>query len=79
MAMNWDVSDFVTQAEINIDEERITLNQKMRTRLTLEQKRCILDIIGGLNRYLKTTAQNVYRYDVVSGSVRYGNEKNLYR
>ena len=76
MAMNWDVSDFVTQADISIYEERITLNQKMRTRLTLEQKRCILDIIGGLNRYLKTEAGNFYRY-VFPGSVRYGNEKNL--
>ena len=36
--MNWDVSDFVTQADINIYEERITFNQKMRTKLTLEQK-----------------------------------------
>ena len=62
--MSWNESNFVTQAEINIYEERITFNQKMRTKLTLEQKRWILDIIGGLNRYLKTTAQNVYRYDV---------------
>ena len=63
--MSWNESDFLNEAEINIDEERITFNQKMRTRLTLEQKRCILDIIGGLNRYLKTTAQNFYRYDVL--------------
>ena len=76
MAMNWDVSDFVTQAEININEERITLNQKMRTRLTLEQKRCILDIIGGLNRYLKTKAGNFYRYDVFIGCVHYCDGKN---
>ena len=76
--MSWNESNFVTQADINIYEERITFNQKMRTRLTLEQKRCILDIIGGLNRYLKTTAQKFYRYDVFPGSLRYGNEKNLY-
>ena len=76
MAMNWDVSDFVTQAEINIEEERITLNQKMRTRLTLEQKRCILDIIGGLNRYLKSKAQNFYRYDVFTGCVHYCDGQN---
>ena len=62
--MSWSESDFVTQADINIYEERITLNQKMRTKLTLEQKRWILDIIGGFNHYLKTTAQNFYRYDV---------------
>ena len=65
MAMNWDVSDFVTQAEINIDEERVTLNQKMRTKLTLEQKRCIMDVIGRFNRYLKRKAENFYRYDVL--------------
>ena len=63
MAMNWDVSDFVTQPKININEERITLNQKMRTRLTLEQKRWILNVIGGLNRYLNSKAENYYRYD----------------
>ena len=65
--MNWDVSDFVTQAEINIDEERVTLNQKMRTKLTLEQKRCIMDVIGRFNRYLKRKAENFYRYDVLRG------------
>ena len=66
--MNWDVSDFVTQAEINIYEERITFNQKMRTRLTLEQKRWISDVIERFNYYLKSKAQNYYRY-VFSGSV----------
>ena len=65
MAMNWDVSDFVTQADINIYEERITLNQKMRTKLTLEQKRCILDVIERLNYYLKRKAENYYRYDIL--------------
>ena len=75
MAMNWDVSDFVTQAEINIEEERITLNQKMRTRLTLEQKRCILDVIERFNYYLKTKAENYYRL-VFSGGVRSCDEKN---
>ena len=63
--MSWNESNFVTQAEINVYEERITLSQKMRTRLSLEQKRCILDIIGGLNRYLKSKAQNFYRFDVL--------------
>ena len=71
MAMNWDVSDFVTQAEINIGEERITLNQKMRTKLTLEQKRLMFDVIERFGRYLKTTAQNFYRYDVFLGCVHY--------
>ena len=77
--MSWNESNLVTQADINIYEERITLNQKMRTRLSLEQKRCILDIIGGLNRYLKSKARNFYRYEVFPGSVRYGNQKNMYR
>ena len=76
--MSWNESNFVTQADINIYEERITLNQKMRTRLTLEQKRWISGVIERFNHYLKTKAQNFYRYDVFSGSVRYGNEKNLY-
>jgi len=74
--MSWSESDFVTQADINIYEERITLNQKMRTRLTLEQKQCILDIIGGLNRYLKTKAENFYRYDVFIGCVHYFDENS---
>ena len=38
ITMSWNVSDFVTQADINVFEERITLNQKMRTKLTLDQK-----------------------------------------
>ena len=77
--MSWNESDFLNEADVIVYEERITLNQKMRTRLTLEQKRWILNVIGGLNRYLKTKAQKFYRYDVFPGSVRYGNEKNLYR
>ena len=74
--MSWNESNFVTHADINIYEERITLNQKMRTSLTLEQKRCILDIIGGLNRYLKTEAGNFYRYDVFIGCVHYFDENS---
>ena len=65
--MSWNESDFVTQADINVYEERITLNQKMRTKLTLEQKRCIMDVIGRFNRYLKRKAENFYRYDVLRG------------
>ena len=60
--MSWNESDFVTQADINVYEERITLNQKMRTKLTLDQKRCILDVIERLNYYLKRKAENYYRY-----------------
>ena len=64
ITMSWNESNFVTQADINIYEERMTLNQKMRTKLTLEQKRCILDVIERLNYYLKRKAENFYRYDV---------------
>ena len=63
--MSWNESDFVTQADINVYEERITLNQKMRTRLTLDQKEWILNVIGRFNRYLKRKAENFYRYDVL--------------
>ena len=76
--MSWDESDILNKVDRNIYEERITLDEKMRTNITLEQKRRILDLIGNFNRYLKTKAGNFYRYDVYPGSVRYGNEKNLY-
>ena len=60
--MSLNGSDFLNEAKINMNEERITLNQKMRTKLTLEQKRCILDVIERLNYYLKRKAENFYRY-----------------
>ena len=63
--MSWNESDFLNEADMIIYEERITLNQKMRTKLTLEQKRCIMDVIGRFNRYLKRKAENFYRYDVL--------------
>ena len=69
--MSFDGSDFLNKADINIYEERITLNQKMRTRLTLEQKQWISDVIERLNHDLKTKAQNFYRYDVFLGCVHY--------
>ena len=76
--MSWNESDLLNKADLIIYEERITINEKMRTRLTLEQKQWISGVIGGLNHYLKAKAQNFYRYDVFTGSVPYGNEKNLY-
>ena len=36
----------------------------MRTKLTLEQKRLILNLIGRFNFYLKSKAEKYYRYDV---------------
>ena len=73
--MSWDESDFLNKAERNIYEERITLDEKMRTKLTLEQKRWIFGVIGKLNRYFKTKAGNFYRYDVYPGCLEYCNEK----
>ena len=61
--MSWDESDFLNKAERNIYEERITLDEKMRTKLTLEQKRWIFDIIGKFNSYFETIAENFYRYE----------------
>ena len=63
--MSWTESNFVSQAHINVDEERITLNQKMRTKLTLDQKEWILNVIGRLNRYMKRKTEDFYRYDVL--------------
>ena len=60
--MSLNGSDFLNEAKINMNEERITLNQKMRTRLTLEQKRWISDVIERFNFYLKSKAENYYRY-----------------
>ena len=66
--MSLDGSDFLNEAEIKTYEERITLNQKMRTRLTLEQKRWISDVIERFTDYFKSKAEKFYRY-VFSGSV----------
>ena len=71
ITMSWNESDFLNEADVIIYEERITLNQKMRTRLTLEQKQWIWDVIERFNHNLKTKAQNFYRYDVFIGCVHY--------
>ena len=63
--MSWNESDFLNEADVIIYEERITLNQKMRTKLTLDQKEWILNVIGRFNRYLKRKAEDFYRYDVL--------------
>ena len=68
--MSWDESVILIKVDKNFYEERITLDEKMRTKLTLEQKRWILDLIGNFNRYLKTKAENFYRY-VFLGCVHY--------
>ena len=61
--MDWDESDALNKVDKNIYGERITIDDKMRTKLTLEQKRLIFDIIGKLNHYFKTKTGNFYRYD----------------
>ena len=61
--MSWDESDALNKADRNINEERITLDEKMRTKLTLKQKRWIFDIIGKFNSYFKSIAENFYRYE----------------
>ena len=75
IAMSWDESDFLNEADRNIYVERITIDEKMRTKLTLEQKRWTFDIIGKLNRCFKTKTENNYRYDVYPGCVGYCNGK----
>ena len=62
--MSLDESDFLDTADIHVYKERITINEKMMTKLTLEQNRWILNVITRLNRYVKTKAENFYRYDV---------------
>ena len=74
--MSLDESHFIDKADIHVYKERITINEKMMTKLTLEQNRWILNVITRLNRYLKTKAKNFYRYDDFSGSIRYDDEKN---
>ena len=73
--MSWDEPDALNKADRNIYEERITLDEKMRTKLTLEQERWIFDVIGKLNRYFKTKTGNFYRYDVNPGFLGYCNGK----
>ena len=64
IAMSLNETHFLEKTDVNIYEERITLHEKMRTRLTLEQKRWIIDVIGRLNYYFTTKAVDFYRYDV---------------
>ena len=61
--MSWDESDALNKADRNIYVERITIDEKMGTRLTMEQKRWILALIGKFNRYLKAIAESFYRYE----------------
>ena len=61
--MNWDGSNALNKNDRNIYEERITLDEKMRTKLTLEQKRWIFDITGKFSSYFETIAKNFYRYE----------------
>ena len=60
--MSFDGSDFLNKANVNIYEERLTLDEKMITKLTLEQQKAMSDVIGRLNSYLKRKAEKFYRY-----------------
>ena len=75
--MSLDGSDYLNKANVNIYAERITLHEKMRTKLTLEQKRWVLDVIGRLNYYFTTKAVDFYRYDVFSACIQYRDKKGF--
>ena len=76
ITMSLDGSDYLNKANVNIYAERITLHEKMRTRLTLEQKRWIIDVIGRLNYYFTTKAVDYYRYEGFSGFIQYYDGEN---
>ena len=59
--MSFDGSDFFNKADVIVHEERITLDEKMRTKLNLEQKRRILDVIGRLKNRMISKARNYCR------------------
>ena len=65
MAMSLNESDFLNKTDLNIYDERITLNEKMRTKLPLKQKKGISDVMGRFNRFWRTKAENCYRYDIL--------------
>ena len=50
ITMSLDGSDFLNKAYVNIYEERLTFDEKMITKLTLEEQKAISDVIGRLNR-----------------------------
>ena len=60
--MSLDGSDFLNKANVHIYEERLTFDEKMITKLTLEQQKAISDVIGRFNSYLKRKAEKFYRY-----------------
>ena len=61
ISMSWDGSDFFNKADRNIYGERITIDEKMRTKLTLEQKRRFLDVIRRLKNRMISKARNYCR------------------
>ena len=62
ITMSFDGSDFLNKTYVNIYDERLTLDEKMITKLTLEQQKAMSDVIGRLNSYLKRKAEKFYRY-----------------
>ena len=61
ISMSLDESDFFNKADVIVYEERITLDEKMRTKLTLEQNRRIMDVIGRLKNRIISKARNYCR------------------
>lgn len=59
--MSWDGSNFFNNDDVFVYEERITLDQKMRTKLTVEQNRRILDVVARLKNCMISKAQNYCR------------------
>ena len=62
ITMSLDGSDFLNKTYLNIYDERLTLDEKMITKLTLEQQKAMSDVIGRFNSYLKRKAEKFYRY-----------------
>ena len=61
--MSWDVTDWINKAEINIYKERITIDEKLTTKLTLGKNMWTLDndVVRRFESYLKFKAESYYR------------------
>ena len=64
--MSWDETDLIKKADPNIYKERITIDEKLTTKLTLAQKMWTLnkDVIRRLKSYLKSKAEIYCRSDL---------------
>ena len=64
--MSWDETDLIKKADPNIYKERITIDEKLTTKLTLAQKMWTLnkDVIRRFKNYLKSKAEIYCRSDL---------------